>query len=358
MTGNKERSEFEFDVALSFAGEDRNLVTEINHALKSAGVRTFLDSDYLSETWGEDLVEFFDRVYRTRSQFAMLFVSHQYAEKTWPRHERRSALARAIEERAAYILPVRLDDAQLDGLLHTVGYIDLRRIGVEALARAFVDKLNGRTGFRGWPGDRVPRTSIELEEARTKQPPGWEYLYFAGVLHIQKDILEDQFLDFELEYADRTAERVSDVEAPEYMANASREAIAIVHTLMRMMEPHVQERAFGALGASGDPDRIKRTAERWTSVYKSMMDWSAKIRGANHNSNFNTAFDLLARFMDNPVREYREFVDDLVVQFDRIPMALASNQALTLNMTLELTVSQATVDAYNSEIDRLERALF
>lgn len=349
--------DFDFDVALSFAGEDRELVNEVNNVLKEKGVRTFLDSDYRSEAWGEDLVEYFDGVYRKRSHFAMLFVSRHYAEKMWPKHERRSALARAIEERGAYILPVRIDDAQVDGLRPTIGYIDLRRIGIEALVRAFVEKLHGRIAYHAWPGDRTPRTILELDEVRSKQPPGWEYLYFAGVLHVEKEALESQFLDFELEYADRTGERVPDAEAPQYMSFASRDAVAIVNTLMRMFKPHVQEKAFGAPGMSGDAARIKRTAERWTSVYKNMMEWSAKIRGASHSSTFNTAFDLLARYMDNPVREYREFVDDLVVQFDQIPMAFSSNRPLKLDMSLQLTVAQATVDAFNAEIVRLEQEM-
>jgi hypothetical protein len=89
MTDSPEKT-YEFDVALSFAGEDRSYVEEVNVALKAAGVRTFLDSEYLHETWGEDLYEYFDAVYRLRSRFAILFTSKHYAEKMWPRHERRA----------------------------------------------------------------------------------------------------------------------------------------------------------------------------------------------------------------------------------------------------------------------------
>jgi len=96
----------EFDVALSFAGEEREYVEDVADALKAAGVKVFLDSDYLADTWGEDLVEYFDAIYRTRSRYAVLFISRHYAEKAWPRAERRSALARALEQRSPYVLPV------------------------------------------------------------------------------------------------------------------------------------------------------------------------------------------------------------------------------------------------------------
>jgi len=95
-----DRDSYDFEVALSFAGEDREYVEDINEALKQQGIRTFLDTDYLADLWGEDLVEFFDDIYRKRSLFAMLFISCHYGEKMWPRHERRSALVRALKERS------------------------------------------------------------------------------------------------------------------------------------------------------------------------------------------------------------------------------------------------------------------
>ena len=49
---------YEFDLALSFAGEDREFVEDVATELKAAHVKYFLDSDYLAEMWGEDLVEF------------------------------------------------------------------------------------------------------------------------------------------------------------------------------------------------------------------------------------------------------------------------------------------------------------
>lgn len=48
--------------------------------------------------WGEDLIEFFDQIYRVDSRYALLFVSRFYAQKMWTRHERRSALARGLAQ--------------------------------------------------------------------------------------------------------------------------------------------------------------------------------------------------------------------------------------------------------------------
>src|ERR1051326_2523809 len=89
---NSHNQIYEFDVALSFAGEDRPYVNEVAEALKAASISVFLDADHVADMWGEDLVEYLDRVYRERAHFTMMFVSRHYAEKIWPTHERRSAM--------------------------------------------------------------------------------------------------------------------------------------------------------------------------------------------------------------------------------------------------------------------------
>lgn len=72
---NMTEKEFDFDVALSFAGEDRDYVREIRDSLRELGIPVFYDEDHLAEMWGEDLGEFFDDVYRKRSRYAVIFVS-------------------------------------------------------------------------------------------------------------------------------------------------------------------------------------------------------------------------------------------------------------------------------------------
>jgi hypothetical protein len=79
--------DFDFDVAISFAGEDREYVKEIAVLLKQRGIPTFYDEDHLAEMWGEDLVEYLDDVYRKRSRYAVVFLSRHYVSKAWPSHE-------------------------------------------------------------------------------------------------------------------------------------------------------------------------------------------------------------------------------------------------------------------------------
>ena len=49
---------------------------------------------------GKDLPVFFDNIFRRESRFCVIFVSTAYADGMWTQHERRSAVARMMNERA------------------------------------------------------------------------------------------------------------------------------------------------------------------------------------------------------------------------------------------------------------------
>ena len=91
--------------------------------------------------WGRDLVVDFDAVFRHRSLYVVIFVSHAYVTKMWTRFELRSALARALEEKREYVLPARLDDSDVPGLPRTVRHVDCRALGPNELARMIALKL-------------------------------------------------------------------------------------------------------------------------------------------------------------------------------------------------------------------------
>jgi len=134
-------TQFEFDIALSFAGEDRDKVQAYASSLKEKGLKVFLDSDQQAELWGADLYVKLDQVYRTQAMFCVMFLSRHYAVKRWANHERRSAQARAFKENKEYILPVRLDDTEIPGIHETIGYVDLRQISMEDLVSLTLKKV-------------------------------------------------------------------------------------------------------------------------------------------------------------------------------------------------------------------------
>jgi len=133
--------EHRFDVALSFAGEQRDYVEAVASALREAGLSVFYDEYHKVELWGKDLYSHLDRVYREEARFCILFLSSDYADKVWTKHERRSAQARAFREHTEYVLPVRFDDTQIEGIPETVGYFDVSAMDPAELAQLTIQKV-------------------------------------------------------------------------------------------------------------------------------------------------------------------------------------------------------------------------
>lgn len=132
----------EFDVAISFAGTERGHARQLAEALRAAGYKVFYDDFYPEQLWGKDLVAFFDRVYRKASKYCVMFISAEYANRIWTTHERRSAQARALQEKGReYILPIRFDETDLDGLPPTVGYLPFGQYTIAQIAELLIKKL-------------------------------------------------------------------------------------------------------------------------------------------------------------------------------------------------------------------------
>jgi hypothetical protein len=132
---------FTYDVAISFAGEQRTEAEAIARCLVAAGVRVFYDGYEESNLWGKNLYDHLADVYQNKAQYCIILASEAYARKAWPTHERRSAQARALQEKQEYILPVRFDKTDIPGLAGTVGYLEYQRYGAQGICAAFLEKL-------------------------------------------------------------------------------------------------------------------------------------------------------------------------------------------------------------------------
>jgi predicted transcriptional regulator len=144
----------QYDVALSFANEQRSYVEQVALELRRSNIRTFYDRDAQVDLWGKNLYEHLSSVYRDQARYCVIFISQEYAAKQWTSHERQSAQARAFREHREYILPARFDDTELPGLNEAVGYVDIREMSPTQLAELIAEKLrtaNGSTSVRAMP---------------------------------------------------------------------------------------------------------------------------------------------------------------------------------------------------------------
>ena len=131
----------EFDIALSFAGEDREYVDQVANLLRDSGVRVFYDLFEEANLWGKDLYEYLSDIYMNKAFYTIMFISEHYERKLWATHERKSMQARAFQENQEYILPARFDNTPISGVLSTVGYISLSKYSPVAFVEIIHKKL-------------------------------------------------------------------------------------------------------------------------------------------------------------------------------------------------------------------------
>jgi len=118
----------EYDICLSFAPEDRAVAVAIGARLRDGGTRVFYDDGDVADCHG-------------KSRYCAILVSKIYAARRWTSVECIAARTLALTEWGHQnILPVRMDDTQLNGLPNTRDDLTLAS-GIEHLSDVLDKKL-------------------------------------------------------------------------------------------------------------------------------------------------------------------------------------------------------------------------
>lgn len=257
------------DVALSFAGEDREYAEALRYLLIAGGYKPFYDKDELANLWGKNLCDYLSEVYKDRARYCVMFLSKHYERKLWTNHERQMAQARAFQENREYILPVRLDDTEIPGIPPTVGYLDLRSMTIEEVYEALVMKLSGTT----------PKTAAtDRTASRVVEKDTTEY-----VLLVPEDG-KSYFIPFQDACWDST--EISLELLPE-----SPEETAFFRTLRRHINDAFARDAHIALALREDaawvkPQEIVETASGSQIVWKAVFNEERQRQNGSPLSNF------------------------------------------------------------------------
>jgi len=209
MTGYK------YEVAISFAGEDRAFAEAVAEGLRDAGVKVFFDNFYAADLWGEDLSTKLRDVYHDSSEFCIMIVSQYYVDKMWTNFERQQAVERLIREKGkAYVLPVRLDGfaGDVPGLSGVIGYLSVSRNEPQTVVSTFLEKIGRQTLTRETPSPfkgKPPKPHIpKLKRSFTdKEKNSFLKESFAEII----DLLEQFLIDTKNEHPhfDYDAERLT-----------------------------------------------------------------------------------------------------------------------------------------------------
>lgn len=118
-------NKYNYDLVLSFAGEDRDFVEKCAEIFRALGINIFYDNYEQHNLLGKDLFAYLGDIYQNQAQHAVIFVSKFYKQKHWTNHELKFMAAREFVDNE-YILPVLIDDTHLQQIPLTTGYIEAK----------------------------------------------------------------------------------------------------------------------------------------------------------------------------------------------------------------------------------------
>ena len=134
-----ERYRYKYDVALSFAGEQRRYVKKIYHALNKAGLKVFYDEspEVQATHLGKRFTELAQRIYGEAADFVVLFVSKEYVSKQWPYLEAAYVLDRMRAElfQGNRVLIGKFEPVELPGFPRDLLCTDLTSTSASDFAR-------------------------------------------------------------------------------------------------------------------------------------------------------------------------------------------------------------------------------
>lgn len=139
--GTASDKQFDYDVALSYAGEDREYAASLANILKSHNVKVFFDLYEKPYLWGKDLYIHLSDLYQNKARYCVIFLSKHYVKKLWSKHGLKAAQVRALNENKEYILPIRLDTSEIPDILSTIAYLNWHEVTPESVAEALLEKL-------------------------------------------------------------------------------------------------------------------------------------------------------------------------------------------------------------------------
>jgi hypothetical protein len=116
---------YQWDVALSFAGQDRDMARCFRDELELKGMRVYFHEDDQSRLLARYLDKELEIVYGGRSKYFLALTSKSYRLGKWPMFELKIAIEEASIRNEPYIIECRIDAIKIEQLPEQMSYIDL-----------------------------------------------------------------------------------------------------------------------------------------------------------------------------------------------------------------------------------------
>ena len=132
---------YKYDLAISFASEQRALAAHFATKLDASGYSIFYDEFHQAELWGQDLSVILGKIYSEEARYCLILLSKEYLEKPWTNHERRFAISQFIKDRSDYVLCLKIDDVDLPGFPSVMAYVTFGDNDEDEVYKRLLQKL-------------------------------------------------------------------------------------------------------------------------------------------------------------------------------------------------------------------------
>lgn len=164
-------NEKKFDVAFSFAGEQRDYVEKVaSYVENEGGLSVFYDFNYEIDMWGTNMVDYFKDIFEKKANYCVMFISKDYAAKTWPNFERQIIQAKSLFQEG-YLLPARFDDTPIKGEVPTVKHLNIRDMEPENLGEKIIKKVVGSDRYTAKKETKVVTITSKANIATPEEIP-------------------------------------------------------------------------------------------------------------------------------------------------------------------------------------------
>lgn len=137
---------YRYDIALSFAGEDRKIADALAHQLENKQLKVFYDYSQKAQLIGENLNKTLYDIYFKKAKYCIILLSNEYFNSDWAQFEYESIIRREEEGRDQheFLIPLKLDDYKLGGFLKDIGYIDFEKENkdIELVIELILEKID------------------------------------------------------------------------------------------------------------------------------------------------------------------------------------------------------------------------
>lgn len=157
-----------YDVAVSFAGAQRDEVEPLVRACQQLGVKVFYDKDKTVEFWGEHFHYGMRDIYGgAHARYFMPFLSKEYLASPYPMDEFHAGALHALEIMGGnYILPIMVGDVQVPSRLlsPSIGYLMLENYTTDELAAIIAKKVGVAAASKPLRMPRLPTIDFNPRE--------------------------------------------------------------------------------------------------------------------------------------------------------------------------------------------------